>query len=74
MRRTNCVRFFIVVLDEKRSVQKIYGYTRQLARSHFDSVVCAKKREDQLRRTTRDLHTRVAESIEVDGGIFEYLL
>jgi hypothetical protein len=33
-----------------------------------------KKHEDQLRRTTRDLHTRVAKCIEADGGIFEYLL
>ena len=28
-----------------------------------------KKREDQLRRTTRDLRTRFARCIEVDGGI-----
>jgi len=74
MRRTNRVRFLIVVLDEERSIQKIDGYTRRLARSHFDAVVCTKKGEDQLRRTTRDLHTRVAKSIEVDGGIFGYLL
>jgi hypothetical protein len=33
-----------------------------------------KKREDQLRRTTRDLRTRVAKCIEVDGGILERLL
>jgi hypothetical protein len=32
-----------------------------------------KKREDQLRRTTRDLCTRVAKCTEVDGGIFEHL-
>jgi hypothetical protein len=32
------------------------------------------KREDQLRRTTRDLRTRVAKCTEVDGGIVEYLL
>jgi len=31
------------------------------------------KREDQLRRTTRDLRTRVAKCAEVDGGIFENL-
>jgi hypothetical protein len=30
-----------------------------------------KKREDQLRRTTRDLRTSVAKWIEVDGGVFE---
>jgi hypothetical protein len=33
-----------------------------------------KKREDQLRLTTRDLHTRVANCIEVGGGICEHLL
>ena len=33
-----------------------------------------KGREDQPRRTTRDLRTRVAKCTEVDGGIFEYLL
>ena len=31
-------------------------------------------REDQLRRRTRDLRTRVAKYIEVDGGICEHLL
>jgi hypothetical protein len=31
-----------------------------------------KKSEDQLRRTTRDLRTRVAKWTEVDGGIFEH--
>jgi hypothetical protein len=29
-----------------------------------------KKREDQLRRTTHDLRTRVVNCIEADGGIF----
>jgi hypothetical protein len=33
-----------------------------------------KKREDQLRRTTRDFRTRVAKFVEVDGGMFEHLL
>ena len=35
---------------------------------------CIKKREDQLRRTTHDLHTRVAKCSDVDGGILERLL
>ena len=38
------------------------------------AAVCVKKREDQLRRTTRDLRTPVAKCTEVDGGIFEHLL
>ena len=32
---------------------------------------CIKKRADQLRRTTRDLRTRIAKWTEVDGGILE---
>jgi hypothetical protein len=40
----------------------------------LDAAARIKKREDQLRRTTRDLRTRVAKCIEVDGGIFEHLL
>jgi len=39
----------------------------------FDAAARMKNREDQLRRTTRDLHTRAAECIEVDGGIFQNL-
>ena len=40
----------------------------------LDAAACIKKREDQLRRTTRDLHTPVAKFTEVDGWIFKYLL
>ena len=40
----------------------------------MDAAACIKKREDQLRRTTRDLGTRVGKFTGVDGGIFEYLL
>jgi len=40
----------------------------------LDAAACIKKREDQLRRKTRDLRTRVAQCTEVDGGIFGYLL
>ena len=32
------------------------------------AVGSVKKREDQLRRTTRDLRTRAAKCTEVDGG------
>jgi len=35
-------------------------------------AVRIKKYENQLRRTTRDLCTRVAKCTEVHGGIFEY--
>jgi hypothetical protein len=40
----------------------------------LDAAVRKKKREDQLRRTKRDLRTRVAKCTEVDGGIFEHIL
>jgi hypothetical protein len=39
----------------------------------LDAAACINKREDQLRRTTRDLRTRVTKCTEVDGGIFEHL-
>lgn len=44
-----------------------------LARS-LDAATRIKKREDQPRRITRDLRTGLAKCVEVDGGIFEYLL
>jgi hypothetical protein len=59
---------------------KSEGYKRKVdARDEliariFDASACIKKPEDQLRRSTRDLLTRVAKCIEVDGGIFENLL
>ena len=40
----------------------------------LDVVGRIKKREDQIRQTTRVLRTRVSKLAEVDGGIFEYLL
>jgi hypothetical protein len=40
----------------------------------LDAAARIKKHEDQLRRKTRDIHTRVAKCIEVDGGIFENLM
>jgi hypothetical protein len=40
----------------------------------LDAAARIKKREDQLRRTTRDLRTRVAKCTEADGAIFEHLL
>jgi hypothetical protein len=35
----------------------------------WDAAARIKEREDQLRRTTRDLRTRVANCTEADGGI-----
>jgi hypothetical protein len=58
----------------KNEIYKRKADTRQelLARI-LDAAARIKKREDQLRRTTRDLSTRVAKWTEVDGGIFEHL-
>ena len=39
----------------------------------LDAAARIKKREDQLRRTTRDLRTRVVKCTEVYGGMLEQL-
>jgi len=36
----------------------------------LDAAASIKKREDQLRRTTRDLRSRVVKRTEIDGGIY----
>jgi hypothetical protein len=46
----------------------------ELISSILDAAASITKREDQLRRTTPDLHTRDAKCTEVDGGIFERFL
>jgi hypothetical protein len=46
----------------------------ELAARILDAAGCIKEREDQLRRTARDLHTRVAKCTEVGGGILGHLL
>jgi hypothetical protein len=38
----------------------------------LDAAVRLKKRENQLRRITRDLCTRVCKCTDFHGGIFEY--
>jgi hypothetical protein len=40
----------------------------------MDVLACIKERQDELRRATRHVLTRVAKSIDVDGGIFENVL
>jgi len=40
----------------------------------LDASAGIKNREDQLRRTTRDLRTGVAECTEFDGGILDHVL
>jgi hypothetical protein len=41
---------------------------------NMDAAASMKIREDQLRRTTRDLRKRVVKCKDVDSGIFENLL
>jgi hypothetical protein len=38
----------------------------------YNAAACIKKCENQLRRSKRDIGTRVAKCSEVDGGILEY--
>jgi len=45
----------------------------ELVALSLDAAVRLKKHEDQLRRTTRHLRTRVAKYIDFEDGIFEHL-
>jgi hypothetical protein len=47
----------LVVLDEGGSLQTKLDTQDQLLARILDSAACIKKRDDQLRRTTRDLRT-----------------
>jgi len=49
----------LVVLDEGVNVQSKVNTPDQLLVHILDAAVCMKKRENQLRRTTHDLRTRV---------------
>ena len=60
---------------KKSEVYKIKVDTRyELLSVILGATACIKKRDDQLRRTARDLHTRVVKCSETDGGILERLL
>jgi len=48
--------------------------TDELLASILDDAGCMKKREDKLRQTTRDLHTRVANCGEVSGEVFRIFI
>jgi hypothetical protein len=59
----------------KSEVWKIKMATRdELFARNFNAAARIKKREDQLRLTTRDLRTRVAKRANAGSGIFERLL
>jgi hypothetical protein len=61
-------------MAEERSLQRKMDTGDELLARILDAAACIKKREDQLRRTTRDLRTRFAKCTEVDGGILEHLM
>jgi len=42
----------------------------ELLASILDVAACIENREDKLRRTAHDLHTRVAKCAEVSGEVF----
>jgi hypothetical protein len=42
----------------------------ELLASSLYAAVCVKKRDDQLRPTTRDLHTRAAKCAEISGEVY----
>jgi hypothetical protein len=46
----------------------------ELLAAILDGAGCIRKREDKLRLTTRDLHTRDAKCGEVSGEVYEYSL
>jgi hypothetical protein len=72
--RLNSVRLSFVELV-KSEVYKLKVETPdELLARILGAAVCIKEREDQLRRKTRDLRTRVTKFTEVDVGIFEHLL
>jgi hypothetical protein len=59
----------------KSEVYKRKMDTREeLLARNLDAAVHKKRREDQLRQTTRERRTRVAKCGEVDGETFEHLL
>jgi hypothetical protein len=58
----------------RRRRRRKVGTPDEFLASILDAAASIKKRDFQLRRTTRDLRTRVAKCIEVEGGIFEHLL
>ena len=74
-RSTNSVLHFCFWVWMKGEVNKIkVDIWHELLARILHAAGCINKREDQLRRTTRDLRTRVAKCSEVDGGILERLM
>ena len=58
--RPNYVRFFFVGLDEERSLQTKGGYTRRIARSHFE-LCCPHK---ELKINSDEQHAIFAHEVQ----------
>ena len=54
--------------------EKVNTRDELVARIMNSAALIKQERQDALRRTTRTVAKRVEKCIEVDGGIFEYLL
>ena len=66
---------FCLWVCKKSETHKIKTDTREeLLALSLGAAGCLNKREDKLRRTVRDLHTRVAKCSKVDCVIYEQLL
>ena len=61
-------------LDEERVYKRNLDTPDELLAPNMDAAASIVKREDQFRRTKRDLRTRDAKCIEADCGILEHLL
>ena len=70
----NSLRFFFVGLDEEWSLKRNLGTWKELPARILNAAARIKKGEDQIRRRTRYLRTRVAKCIGVAGGIYFELL
>jgi hypothetical protein len=63
-----------VGLEKERSLRRKVDKREEMLARILTAAVCLKKSEDQLRRATRDLLTRIGKLMEVGIGIFEHSL
>jgi hypothetical protein len=73
--RPNSIKFlFVGVAWRTKFAKERWIHETNCWPAFWHAAAHIKKREDQLRRTTRDLVTRVAKCIELEGRIFVRLL
>jgi hypothetical protein len=60
--------------DESEVYKRKVDTSDELLDPIMDAIARIKERQDELRRATRHVLTRVAKCTDVDGGIFENLL